>query len=1019
MPPTAVRVALMCVVIPIATSVGRAQQSGPPLAALEHTTWTIRDGAPAGVRALAQSADGALWIGATTGLYRFDGIQFEPFEAPAGQTLPSLSVSALLAPTDGTLWIGYVWGGVSLLARGRLTHFGERGGLPEGSVTAFARDSAGDIWAATTTGLARLRGDHWQRIGPESGYPGGNTSRLMVDRRGTLWAPTTDGVFALARGTSRFERRAPSLDPAGNGGGTLREAPDGSIWAASTTLGLTSLSDAAGLTSPQATAQRLRKVRGLLVDRHANAWLLDSAGVARVSLAAGPPDPARRLTPESVPVARTRVASGSETYALLEDREGDVWVGTNGGLDRFRETKLTPVIFAGPIVKPALAAADGGSVWVASSANPLVLVDDGVTPIPRAPAEITCTYRDLRGGVWLGGPGGIWYASPGATALGDGFTRVVPPGETGTGDVRAIARSSTGDLWVSVRGERGSGVFRRRGGAWSSVVGPSRSAEEIALTIVADSEGRTWLGYPRNRLVLAAGDSTHTYSDADGLHVGAITALFVRGGRVWVGGELGVMVLEGDRFRAVTATEMLRGITGIVETADGDLWINGAGGVTHVTAAELRRALESPGYRARAERFDHHDGLNGPPVQVRPFPTAIQGTDGRLWFATESGVAWLDPKNIRRNTLPPPVQIRAVSAAGRSYDADSRVGLPRGIADIRIAFAAASLAMPDRVRFRYRLVGLDSAWVEAGSRREAYYTNLRPGSYRFQVTAANEDGLWNEAGASVGFAIRAAFIQTKAFLFLLAGVAATATWLLAQWRQRRIVRALRTELEATLAEETRVARERHDKLVSDMSGVATQLSAGARRATTTGASAAVVDLLSMLSAQVQRSLVEAKRSMTSVRTSPEKLPPLHEQLADAAQRTFAETSIAAHVEPMGSPRQYPPTVETEIVGIATEAMSNARQHTGCQKVTVTCSYAPRELRVRIHDDGRGFDPSQGTPLGQWGLFAMRQRAATIGAQVSVTSAPAAGTEVVLVVPGGPGRWTWWGRPVPGDGRGAR
>jgi signal transduction histidine kinase len=151
--------------------------------------------------------------------------------------------------------------------------------------------------------------------------------------------------------------------------------------------------------------------------------------------------------------------------------------------------------------------------------------------------------------------------------------------------------------------------------------------------------------------------------------------------------------------------------------------------------------------------------------------------------------------------------------------------------------------------------------------------------------------------------------------------------------------------------------------------------------------------------------------MTSVRTSPEKLPPLHEQLADAAQRTFAETTIAAHVEPMGSPRQYPPTVEAEIVGIATEAMSNARQHAGCQKVTITCGYAPRELRVRIHDDGRGFDPSQGTPLGQWGLFAMRQRAATIGAQVSVKSTPAAGTEVVLVVPGGPGRWTWWGRPV--------
>jgi signal transduction histidine kinase len=306
---------------------------------------------------------------------------------------------------------------------------------------------------------------------------------------------------------------------------------------------------------------------------------------------------------------------------------------------------------------------------------------------------------------------------------------------------------------------------------------------------------------------------------------------------------------------------------------------------------------------------------------------------------------------------------------------------------------------------------MDSAWEEAGARREAYFTNLRAGSYTFQVTAANEDGLWNEAGASVHFAIPVAFSETKALLWLLVSAAAAAAWLLAQWRHRRVVRGLGTQFETTLAEHTRVTRERYDKLVGDMGGVATQLNAGARRAATTGASATVVDLLSMLSTQVQSFLVDAKRSIPSARTAPEELPPLHEQLAHAAQRTFAETTIAVHVEPMGTPRQYPPTVETEIVGIATEAMSNARLHAGCHTVTITCSYAPRELRVRVHDDGRGFNPSQGTPLGQWGLFGMRQRAASIGAQVSVSSAPAAGTDVVLVVPGGPGRWTWWGRPV--------
>jgi signal transduction histidine kinase len=1008
------RVAFMCVVVPVATSMARAQHPGPAVAELDHATWTIRDGAPTGINALAQSADGVLWIGAMTGLYQFDGARFEAFEPPAGQTMPSLSVSALLALPDGVLWIGYSRGGASRVARGRLVHYDQRAGLPDGSVTAFARDSAGDIWAATTTGLARFRGDRWQRIGTESGYPGGMTSDLLVDRRGTLWAPTTGGVFTLPRGATTFERGAVSLDPAGSGGGTTREAPDGSVWGASLTLGLTRLSDPTGqATAVRAEAERLREAWGLLVDRHSNAWLADGAGLVRVPLALGPAGDPATLTSRLLPVTRVPVANGAKANALLEDREGNVWVGTNHGLDRFRETKLTPAIFPRSVIRPALAAGEGGSVWVGSYSEPVFMVGDDVVSPPGSPTDISCAHRDPNGGLWLGGPGGLWYAPAGGAALGTRFTRVALPDEAGTGVVQAIARSVGGDLWVSLRGDRATGVFRRRAGVWSRVPSPPGVSEELALTIVADSAGRIWLGYAGNRLVLATADSTHAYSDEDGLRLGAISAVFVRGSRVWVGGEGGIMVLDGDRFRAFAASQMLRGITGIIETGDGDLWTNGAGGVTHITAAELRRALQSPDFRARAERFDYHDGLNGESPQVRPFPTAIQGTDGRLWFATESGVAWLDPANIKRNTLPPPVHIRALNAAGQRYDAGTRVALPARTSDVQIAYTASNLAMPDRVRFRYRLVGLDSVWKEAGARREAYYTNLGPGAYRFQVMAANEDDVWSEPGASVDFEIPGTFRQTKAFLALVVGAAVCAAWLLALWRQRWVARALRAQFETTLAERTRVARELHDKLLGDMTGVAKQLNFGARRAgAATGANAAIVELLSSLSTQVQRSLVEARRSATAMRTAPDELPPLHEQLAQSAQRTFAATEIAAHVEHMGSPREYPPTVEAEIVVIATEAMSNALQHAGCRSVTITCSYAPRELRVRVHDDGRGLDPSQGTPAGHWGLVGMRERAASIGAQISITSTPTAGTEVVLVVPGGPGRWTWWSRPVP-------
>lgn len=385
-----VRAALMCAFLAAAAPALRGQPPGPALGVLDHTVWTIREGAPSVVTALAQSADGVLWIGSTTGLYQFDGVRFERFEPPASKPLPSLSINVMLALSDGALWIGYHVGGVSVLRRGRVESYSQRDGLPEGTITALARDSAGSIWAATTTGLARLQGGRWQRIGPESGYPGGMTSDLLVDRRGTLWAPTRTGVFILPRGASRFVRQAPSLDPTGSGAGVPREAPDGSVWGTSPTLGLTRLSDSAGRATPaRAAAEHLRKSWGIFVDHRANAWVIDDTGLFRVPLA---------TTPSLLPVERVPLTTGPVGLAVLEDREGNVWVGTAGGIERFRETKLTPVPLPERMGGPALAPAADGSVWLASFFHPLLTVGNRVVTHSGAPADITCAYRDPVGG---------------------------------------------------------------------------------------------------------------------------------------------------------------------------------------------------------------------------------------------------------------------------------------------------------------------------------------------------------------------------------------------------------------------------------------------------------------------------------------------------------------------------------------------------------------------------------------------------------------------------------------------
>ena len=1005
-----------------------------------HTAWRVQDGAPGAVRSFAQDADGVLWIGSERGLFHFDGVRFERFEPPPGQALLPQGTHVLLALPDTSLWIGYFSGGVSVLHRGRIVTYGSSDGLPGGTVTAIARDSAGAMWAATTRGLARLNGRRWEGIDSGVGYPGGFTEPVLVDRRGSVWAVSERGVYVLPRGAERFQRRevvtAARRDASVD---LLAIAPDGSIWAIQHGLGLFPVADARGEPPPTATLAYADTaafavaftpghpaVATSMTGRLVRLWL---PGIAGSREATG----GRASVVENA-FSRAAGMSGDRVMAALYDREGSLWVGTPTGIDRFRETKLTPIAWPGHVNWPAVAPDTNGAVWVAArNGAPAALFAIGERVIPRsdAPKTLTSVYRDMRGSLWVGGESKLWERKGAALVP---VPLPAPPSSMNPSllQIHAIARDREDRLWVSITYD---GVYYRRdGGDWERFGAAYGLGNAVANAITTDSSGQTWLGYATGQVALVVGDSVRVLAEADGPNVGSVLAISVHGDRVWVAGQLGVAALATRELMTrevgqggyrpfvtlTTAGEPLRGVSGVVETPDGELWLNGADGVTRIAAAEVRRALTEPGYRVPYERLDYRDGIEPPAPQVRPLPSAVAGTDGRLWFTSAGGVAWIDPRRVRRNAVPPAVHLRALSAGGRRYlignTASSVVRLPPRTTPLSVSYTAYSLAVPERVQFRYRLEGLDTAWQDLGSRREAFFTNLPPGSYRFRVIAANDDGLWDTTGASLDFAIEPAWDQTWWFYVLVAAViAAVPAAGAVAWQRRRSRLAAdraQAQFEATLAERTRVARELHDTLLGDMAGVAMQLSAGARRVESLGgATAPIVELLSGLGAQMQRSLVEARRSVTAMRT-PESLPPLHEQLAEAATRTFAGTGVAAHVEHMGVPRPYAPSVEAEILGLATQAMMNARQHAGCRTLTVTCSYAPRALHVRVRDDGRGFDPSQGTPIGHWGLVGMRERAASIGATLTVTSAPRSGTEVVLVVPGGPGRWTWWGKAVP-------
>ena len=860
------------------------------LSQYEHTAWRVRDGAPGAVRHLAQGADGVFWIASERGLFQFDGVRFERFEPPPGQTLPSYAPHVLLALPDTSLWIGHFTTGVSVIHRGRIVTYGTKDGLPGGGVTAIARDSSGTMWAATSRGLGRLVDGSWEAIDTAAGYPGGYTEPVLVDRSGSVWAVAEDGIYVLPKGAAHFEKREPTRAGRSDGELELVTGPDGSVWSVHRSYGVFPLADGRGGPPPSRTlAYADTGIYSLTWSRDNPAVAIGTSGrLVRLWLSplggqAGKTEavPPRALT---TPFSRSAGMSGNLVVAARYDREGSLWIGTPTGIDRFRETKLTPIAPPGYLEAAGVAPDTNGTVWIAARRGTpaaLLTVGDRIVPRLDAPAMLTCIYRDLRGGLWIGGRG-LWERK------GDAFAPVpLPPGPPGSAEgreIQAVARERDGGLWVAIAFN--VGVFRRRPGrGWEQFEAPQGLERSLPNVITADSSGRTWLGYQRGDLVLVVGDSVRVFAAEQGLDVGRVLAISVYGNRVWIGGQSGVAAF--DAREAVTGgRQSLRPVAhggraaarriGLVETADGELWLNGADGVTRIPAAEVRRALTEPGYQVRYERLDYRDGIEPPAQQIRPLPSAAAGTDGRIWFASAGSVAWVDPRRVRRNAVPPPVHLRALTAGGRRWFAEQSAGdtlrLPPRTSALSVAYTAYSLAVPDRVRFKYRLEGLDTTWQDAGGRREAFFTNLPPGRYRFHVIASNDDGLWNTAGASLAFAIEPAWNQTWWFFGLaaLTLVAAPVTAAVAWQRRRARLAAERTQrrFEAVLAERTRVARELHDKLLGGMAGVVLQLDAGAQRlARGDSDTAAAANLFLTLGSQARQALTETREFVVAMRTS--------------------------------------------------------------------------------------------------------------------------------------------------------
>jgi signal transduction histidine kinase len=938
---------------------------------LHHTGWTARDGAPPSIIAIAQTPDRWLWLATESGIYRFDGVRFTRFR-PHGDALPAIGFWSMRLLRSGVLWIGYRGGGASRWQDGRLRSFGAAQGLPLASIVDFEEDGAGTVWAATAYGLYRFDGRRWSQAPASMGAPQGMCT-LLSDRARVMWAQCESGSFALAPRAAAFVAVSGPV-----GLGRLAQDGAGMVWSVGNPRGEVAALGTARRAQPAPYWPRPRIAGGtVLFERDGrHAWVTRADGVMRAG-----PDGSGKV------FGTAQGLSGSMPNCLFQDIEGNVWIGTESGLDRFRPTRLAgvalPQIF---IDSPLIAAGADGALWVGATRLPRPGIAAFRTlPAERADSAVQAVLPVEPEGALVSTPGGLWRVNGGRREKVP-----LPPG-AGAQDMYDMARDADGGLWTKVRK---LGLWRLHEGVWQPQGGYPALEGSNVRCMRLDARGRMWFGFADGSVRVLDGGAVRSYGPRDGLAIGAVLQLAELDGAIWAGGANGVARFDGQGFQALAdaSGEPIAGVSGLA-MANGTLWLNGSTGIGIVDAAELARFRREPRYRVALRRLDHLDGLRGAASTF--YSSAVTGTDGKLWFTTTAGLFWLRPDSAA-NRLAPPVEILALRADGAAVplDGNHAATLAPQPGRIQLDYTALSLTMPERMRFQYRLDGVDRGWQEGGPARTAEYTDLGPGSYTFRVRASNNDGVWSERDAVLGLEVAPSFHQTIWFRLLCGAALAAGLWALYRRRLARAARLASERTEARLHERERIARELHDTVLQTVQGLMLQVDAACQQLPPDAPARA----------GIERSL---RRAAAGIDEGRDKVLDLRQHAGDqpdlvghVCAAVCAEVPAGMRIDAAsrGATRRLAPEVFAEVSALAREALRNALRHAGAASISVQADYGDDVFTLAVTDDGCGIPQEvreAGARAGHWGLVGMRERACRIGAELVLESAPGAGTRVAL------------------------
>jgi len=940
-----------------------------PLANLNRQGWVMENGLPQNtVQALAQTADGFLWLGTEVGLVRFDGLGFRVFDEHSKPALPSGDVRCLLAAKDGSLWVG-TGAGLAQMKDGAVTVFTTKEGLPGNEIRGLSQED-GHLLVVTPNGEIGIEGEKVVKL---------------VDVRLMTTDPRLQPVFSVRTAN-----------------GELAQATNTEV------------------------------------------VLVGAAG--KLNLQTG------------------RELPGTRIQALHADREGALWIGTNGGLARYANGKLDKLPVTDPLASASVLSIfedREGNLWVGTEQNGLQILRDQrfetlTTRDGLASDDTTTVVQDAAGTLWVGTAGnGVTALKPSLNTASPAAARTYTVKNGLASDViLSLAAAPDGDLWVGTP----DGLSRIRGGAVVSFTSADGLPDDFIRSLMADADGSLWIGTRRGLTHWTkpgdVGAPMQTYTEANGLGSDLVGAMRRdASGDLWIATFNGLSRLHDGKLTNFTTANGLSSnvITALLATTDGFLLagtqdhglnlldprsIERGGGRDSVVVPD-GRLIQGTGIRAivddsplahfwfatstgvaRCDRvasgpvraiacsnlleFGTADGLRSRETAVNSHPSAWRSADGRLWFATPKGLVAVDPAHFPVNTVAPPVVVERFAVD----DADEALGgagsgtpleIPAGHNHFQFEYAALSFVAPQKVRYRYMLEGFDHDWTDAGTRRTAYYTNIPPGHYTFRVQAANNDGVWNLEGSALAFGLRPHFYQT-AWFYVLVALGLAGLVLLAL--RLRLLRAER-EFRAVLGERNRIAREIHDTLAQGYVGISVQLEVLSELLRQWKIDAAAKQL-DATRRHVREGLADARQSIWALRSQDSMETTLPVRMRRMAEQAGGH-GLKAQFSMYGAYRPLPPGTENEILRVMQEALHNVKKHAGATNVKVQLEYTSGEIALTVGDDGRGFpvtDNGAGpdSPAGHFGLTGMRERAAAIGGSLEVTSEPGAGTTVRLRAP---------------------